>query len=207
MEIDSNLEKYVEEEIIPRYKDFDKAHKEDHVRNVIREALYLSQFYDVDPGMVYVAAAYHDTGLVEGRETHHIVSGRIIRSDNNLLEWFSEEQIETIAQAAEDHRASGEEPRSIYGRIIAEADRDIQPVRIIRRTVQYSLGHYPELDREGHWKRCLEHFHEKYYYGGYLKLYVPESHNAAQLQELRDIIDDVPRLRALFDQMFEEESR
>ncbi len=208
MTIDSRLQEYVEEEIIPRYASFDKAHKEDHARSVIDEALSLAAYYDVDPDMVYAAAAFHDTGLVEGRQTHHIASGRIIREDPRLAEWFSPEQIETIAQAAEDHRASsGSEPRSIYGRIIAEADRDIIPMKILRRTVQFGMEHYPELDREGHWNRFVDHLHEKYYYGGYLKLFVPESRNAARLEELRGIIGDEVRLRTLFDAFFEEENQ
>ena len=205
MTIDSRLQEYVEEEIIPRYASFDKAHKEDHARSVIDEALSLAAYYDVNPDMVYAAAAFHDTGLVEGRQTHHIASGRIIREDPRLAEWFSPEQIETIAQAAEDHRASsGSEPRSIYGRIIAEADRDIIPMKILRRTVQFGMEHYPELDREGHWNRFVDHLHEKYYYGGYLKLYIPESRNAARLEELRGIIGDETKLRSLFDAFFEE---
>ncbi len=57
---------------------------------------------------------------------------------------YWEEEIETVAQAAEDHRASSDhDPRSIYGRIVAEADRLIDPVTIIRRTIQYVLSHYP----------------------------------------------------------------
>lgn len=208
MTIDSRLQEYVEKEIIPRYASFDKAHKEDHVRSVIDEALSLAAYYDVDRDMVYAAAAFHDTGLVEGRQTHHIASGRIIREDPRLAEWFSPEQIETIAQAAEDHRASsGSEPRSIYGRIIAEADRDIIPMKILRRTVQFGMEHYPELDKEGHWNRFVDHLHEKYYYGGYLKLFIPESRNATRLEELRRIIGDEARLRPLFDAFFEEENR
>lgn len=208
MTIDSRLQEYVEEEIIPRYASFDKAHKEDHVRSVIDEALSLAAYYDVDPDMVYAAAAFHDTGLVEGRQTHHIASGRIIREDPRLAEWFSPEQIETIAQAAEDHRASsGSDPRSIYGRIIAEADRDIIPMKILRRTVQFGMEHYSELDKEGHWNRFVDHLHEKYYYGGYLKLFIPESRNATRLEELRRIIGDEARLRPLFDAFFEEENR
>ena len=208
MTIDSRLQEYVEKEIIPRYASFDKAHKEDHVRSVIVEALSLAAYYDVDPDMVYAAAAFHDTGLVEGRQTHHIASGRIIREDPRLAEWFSPEQIEAIAQAAEDHRASsGSEPRSIYGRIIAEADRDIIPMKILRRTVQFGMEHYPEPDKEGHWNRFVDHLHEKYYYGGYLKLFIPESRNATRLEELRGIIGDETKLRSLFDAFFEEENQ
>lgn len=163
------LRQYIETEIIPRYDSFDAAHRRDHVEYVIAQSLKLAEHYDVDRDMVYVIAAYHDTGLAVDRKTHHLESGRIIRSDQNLRQWFSEGQIEMMAQAVEDHRASSDhEPRSIYGKIVAEADRQIDPETIIRRTVQYGLSHYPGLDREGHWNRMLEHLNEKYAEGGYL---------------------------------------
>ena len=204
--MNERLKEYVENEVIPRYASFDKAHREDHARSVIDEALRLAGFYDVDKDMVYAAAAFHDTGLIEGRETHHLVSGRIIREDPRLPEWFTPDQIETIAQAAEDHRASGtSDPRSIYGKIIAEADRDIIPLKILRRTVQYGLEHYPELSREDHWARFVDHLHEKYYYGGYLRLFIPESKNATSLEELRQIIRDETSLRETFDTLYDQE--
>ena len=113
---------YIENEILPLYRNFDRAHGPEHAEAVISRSLALAEIYGLDQDMVYAAAAYHDTGLTEGRERHHLVSGRIIREDMNLRNWFSEEQIETIAQAAEDHRASADrEPRSIYGRIIADS--------------------------------------------------------------------------------------
>ena len=202
-----DLREYVESEIIPRYDTFDKGHRRDHVRTVIAQALQLATWYDVDPDLVYTAAAYHDTGLCEDRETHHLVSGRIIRADSRLRDWFSDEQIETIAEAAEDHRASsGHAPRTIYGRLIAEADRQIVPETVIRRTVQYGLSHYPELEKEGHWARTLEHLHEKYAEGGYLKLWIPQSPNAARLAELRALIGDEVKLRTLFESFYSEES-
>lgn len=201
--MNTELQKYVEEEIIPRYATFDKAHRIDHVRTVIEQSLKYAALYDADEDMAYAIAAFHDTGLVEGRQTHHTVSGRIIREDSHLRQWFTDEQIETMAQAAEDHRASSDhEPRSIYGRIVAEADRVIDPRTIIRRTIQYGLSHYPELDEEGHWHRTVEHMHEKYAEGGYLKLWIPESPNAARLEELRAIIRDEKRLRSIFERLF-----
>ena len=202
--INKELETYVEKEIIPRYRHFDSAHSEEHVRTVIKNALELAKRYDVDENMIYAAAAYHDTGVVEGRELHHIVSGRIIRADKELLRWFTPEQIETIAQAAEDHRASSDrKPRGIYGLIIAEADRDIDPLKVIRRTVQFGFCKHPELDREGQWQRTVEHLMEKYAEGGYLKLWIPESDNAAKLAELRTIIKDTEKLRELFDREYQ----
>ena len=203
-----SLRDYIESEIIPRYAAFDKAHREDHARAVIDRALAMGKAYDIDQDMLYTAAACHDLGLAVDRKTHHLESGRIIRADERLLEWFTPEQIEVIAQAAEDHRASATEPpRSIYGALVAEADRMIVPEVIIRRTVQFGFSHYPELEKEGHWQRTLEHLHEKYAEGGYLHLLIPGSPNEEPLARLRAIINDESRLRALFEEVFSEETQ
>lgn len=199
------LKEYIESEIIPRYDNFDGAHRRDHVRSVIGQSQELSRYYDVNPEILYAAAAYHDLGLCEGREKHHLVSGRIIREDKTLLNWFNVEEIEVIAEAAEDHRASNETPpRSIYGKIIAESDRLIDPETVIRRTVQYGFAHYPQMNRELMWERTLTHLQKKYGYGGYLKLWIPESSNACRLEELRKIIADEKRLRSMFDRFYDE---
>ena len=202
------LQEYIEGQIIPQYALFDKAHREDHARAVIERALGMAQQYpQIDRDMLYAAAACHDLGLSVDRKTHHLESGRIIRADKNLLQWFSPEQIETIAQAAEDHRASATTPhRSLYGRLVAEADRMIVPETIIRRTIQFGLSHYPELDKEGHWERTLEHLHEKYAEGGYLHLLIPGSPNEKPLAQLRAIIRDEAYLRRLFEEMFAQEA-
>ena len=198
---------YVENEVIPQYASFDKAHREDHARAVIDRAMAMGRAYDIDTEMLYVAAACHDLGLAVDRKTHHLESGRIIRSDTHLREWFTPEQVEMIAQAAEDHRASASTtPRSIYGRLVAEADRMIDPLTIIRRTVQFGLSHYPELDKEGHWQRTLDHLHEKYAEGGYLHLLIPGSPNEEPLARLRDIIRDEALLRSIFEEVFSSES-
>lgn len=199
------LKEYIESEIIPRYDNFDGAHRRDHVRSVIGQSQELSRYYDVNPEILYAAAAYHDLGLCEGREKHHLVSGRIIREDKTLLNWFNVEEIEVIAEAAEDHRASNETPpRSIYGKIIAESDRLIDPETVIRRTVQYGFAHYPQMNREQMWERTLTHLQKKYGYGGYLKLWIPESSNSCWLEELRKIIADEKRLRSMFDRFYDE---
>lgn len=208
--MNQQLVDYIESEIIPRYAGFDEAHRVDHARTVIEESLKLAKIAgqagnDVNIDMVYAIAAYHDTGLCEGRDRHHLVSGRIIREDAALRRWFSEDQIETMAQAAEDHRASSDhEPRSIYGRIVAEADRIIDGETIVRRTIQFGLSHYPELDRQQHWERMCAHLKEKYDYGGYLKLWIPGSSNAARLEEFRQNLRRPGWLQNLFDQYFPE---
>lgn len=192
--VPNTLKQWVEREVIPQYTRFDTAHRTDHVRRVIARAMQLQP-----TPMAYAAAAMHDLGLAEGREEHHLVSGRLIRSCHALHRWFSDEEIEMIAQAAEDHRASATTPpRSKLGCVVAEADRDIEPETIVRRTVEYGLSHHPTLNLEGHWQRTLEHLHEKYAEGGYIKLWLPDSPNNAPLAELRALIKDEKRLRELF---------
>lgn len=200
------IERYIEEQIIPRYTAFDRAHSIDHVRTVIAESLALAEHYDVDRRIVYVTAAYHDLGLCEGRERHHIVSGEIVRADQQLCKWFSGDEIELIACAVEDHRASSNhEPRSIYGRIVAEADRVIDPEITLRRTVQYGLANYPQLDTEGQYARFCAHLQEKYAEGGYLRLWIPESKNGARLAELRQLIKNSELLRHTFERLLADE--
>jgi uncharacterized protein len=190
-DIDPALRTYITSQILPMYVHFDPAHRTDHVQKVIVESLAMASRFEVLPNMVYTIAAYHDVGLVEGREKHHEVSGTMLRSDTQLSKWFSPEQIETMAQAVEDHRASAQRPpRSIYGCIVAEADRDIEGDTIISRTIQFGFKHYPDLDREGHIARAIAHLHEKYGRGGYLKLWIPWSENAVRLNALQDIIAD-----------------
>lgn len=205
-DIPNDLQQYVEENIIPHYASFDKAHREDHVRKVMEESLRLSTYFDVDVKMVYVIAAYHDVGLCEGREIHHLASARIMRQDNRLKVWFSEEEIDIMCEAVEDHRASNlHVPRSVYGRIVAEADRCIEPYDILVRTIQYGLSHYPQLSKEEQYERYCEHLQEKYAEGGYLRLWVPQSSNAEGLAELRRIISDSSKRRLLFDEIYQKE--
>lgn len=205
--MESELERHIEERIIPRYDGFDRAHGRDHVRTVIARSLELARGYDLDEEMVYVVAAFHDTGLVCGRERHHLDSGRILAGDAVIRRRFTPEQIAVMREAVEDHRASSDHPpRSIYGRIVAEADRLIDAATIVRRTVQYGLDRYPELDREEHYRRCRDHLANKYGDGGYLRLWIPESENGRRLEALRAEIRDEAALRARFDAIFDEES-
>lgn len=201
----TEIRQFVEREIVPRYDDFDAGHSRDHVLTVIDQALQLAEYYpEVDHCILLVAAAYHDLGLVNGREHHHADSARIIHEDKRLLQWFSDDEINLIADAAEDHRASSDhEPRTIYGRIVAEADRIIDGETIVRRALQYGMKHEPGLDREGQYRRLMEHMHEKYDYGGYLKLWIPQSANARRLEEFRQLLADEPRFRQLFDHIYD----
>lgn len=203
-----DLMEFVEKHILPRYAEFDKAHNMEHVTSVVRRSLDIARKLGADLDMAYTIAAYHDLGLSGPRAVHHITSGKILIADARLKRWFSQDKLKIMKEAVEDHRASASHaPRSIYGKIVAEADRDLEPERVFRRTVQFGLSNYAELDREGQWKRFCQHMENKYSHNGYIKLWIPGSPNEANLKRIRELIEDKTRLKEVFDRIYDEESR
>jgi len=199
----TSLITYVEGFIIPLYVKFDRAHSTEHVKRVIAESLRLAGFYDVNPDMVYAIAAFHDVAMPKGREVHHIESAKVLKADQFIQAMFSVAQISTMAEAIEDHRASSKtDPRSIYGRIVAEADRDITVEGVLERALSYGLDTCPYLTKEEQFKRMQNHLEEKYSEKGYMKLYIPESDNAKNLADLQAFIADKERLTAWFEQHY-----
>ena len=201
-----DLVEFIETQILPQYASFDKAHSMEHVTRVIRNTLELVRTTGVEIDMAYTIAAYHDLGMSGPRAIHHLTSGKILASDARLKRWFSSEQIKIMKEAVEDHRASASHaPRSIYGKIVAEADRDLSPDTVFRRTVQFGLSAYPQLTAEQHWQRFKEHMDSKYSEHGYIKLWIPGSANEQHLARLRNLIEQPDELRKLFDRIFDEE--
>jgi uncharacterized protein len=198
------LHAYIENEILPRYAAFDKGHQRDHAESVIEESMVLAQEYGADQEMAYVIAAFHDLGLEKGRELHHIYSGEILMADPILPQFFNKEQLMLMRDAVEDHRASSKNaPRSIYGAIVAEADRHIDPETILRRTMQFGLKQNPEADFEWHFNRAYQHMLEKYAEGGYMRLWLNSKRNVEGLNALRAIIHDKEVLREICKRLFE----
>ena len=198
------LDVYIQQSILPQYAAFDGGHQRDHAETVIRESLKLARTYDADETMSYVVAAYHDLGLRFDREHHHIHSGEILMADEHLRKWFTEEQLLTMRDAVEDHRASGKNPpRTIYGAIVAEADRQIDPLTVIHRTMAYSQKLYPDGDFDTLYQRSLDHLLEKYAEGGYLKLWLNSERNVQGLAQLRALIHNEQELRNLCREWFD----
>lgn len=200
-----DLMEFIETEILPRYANFDQGHRLSHVNNVIKQSLDLARKIGADINMAYAIAAYHDLGLEGPRAIHHVTSGKILLADNRLRRWFSTDKIKIMKEAVEDHRASASHaPRSIYGKIVAEADRELDPMVVFKRIILYGKDHYSEMSKEQQWKRFTEHLKDKYSNTGYIKLWIPGSSNEKKLKEIREYINNPVKLREIFDQMFEE---
>ncbi|MCR5129931.1 MAG: HD domain-containing protein [Prevotella sp.] len=203
-----DLMQFVETNILPKYNEFGRSHGISHVQRVIERSLVLARQTGADLDMAYAIAAYHDVGMSGPRAIHHLTGGKILAADQRLKRWFSTEQIRIMREAVEDHRASsGHAPRSIYGKIVAEADRDLDPEVVFRRTVQFGLENYPEKEREEQWERFAEHMENKYSSQGYITLWIPNSPNEKYLKEIRNVIADKKKLRETFERFYDEEKK
>lgn len=199
-QVSLDIMQFVETQILPRYTTFGESHGLRHVNRVIKNALKLAHITGADIDMVYVIAAYHDLGMSGPRAIHHITGGKILMADNRLKRWFSKEQIAIMKEAVEDHRASSSrQPRSIYGKIVAEADRDIEAHEIFRRAILYAKENNPNVDKEQLWELFANHMDEKYSVHGYIKLWIPNSPNEHELKLLRETIEDKAQLRQEFE--------
>ena len=202
-----DLVEYIETKILPQYTQFDKAHNLQHVMHVIKDSLILANSCGADINMVYTVAAYHDMGLSGPRAIHHISSGKILAADAKLKKWFTPAQILVMKEAVEDHRATASHsPRSIYGKIVAEADRELEPMTVLTRTIQFGLNAYSNKTKEEQYNKFCYHLEEKYAAGGYLKLWIIGSPNEKRLNELRNIISNLTILRGLFNKIYDQET-
>lgn len=204
--VDLELMEFIEQNILPRYNEFGRSHGLGHVNRVIKNSLLLAKTVGANINMSYAIAAYHDLGMKGPRAIHHITGGKILLADARLKKWFSPEQIKIMKEAVEDHRASASHaPRSIYGKIVAEADRDLEPDTVFTRAVQFGLEQHPEFDKEAQWERFKSHMQEKYSASGYIHLWIRNSPNEKNLKEIRDIIAIEPALRTQFDRIYDQE--
>ena len=128
--------------------------------------------------------------------------------DEHLRQWFTDAQIGIMRDAVEDHRASSKNPpRTIYGAIVAEADRQIDPTLVIHRTMAFSAKLFPNGDFETLYQRSKDHLLEKYAEGGYMHLWLNSERNVRSLEQLRAIIRDEESLRALCKEWYNQQNQ
>ena len=153
----SELKKYIEKNIFPKYDKF-YSHGMIHINNFINNMTMLAEYYDLDTNMAYVIASYHDSGLGIDRENHEYESGKILVNDIELKKYFSDEQIETMKEAIEDHRGSRKtRPRNFYGECISDSDRDFDIKLLVKRQISTSIKHYPDYNFEEHFENCYNY--------------------------------------------------
>ena len=201
--VPSTLIDYLFNNILDSYNSFDKGHGINHILTVINSSLKLSRFYDVKIPMVLTIAIFHDLGLKVNRKFHHIHSKNFLINDEILKKWFNAEDIITMGNACEDHRASNNyTPRTIYGLIISDADRTTDIIDMITRCYNYSKKHFPKLNEIETYDRVYSHLTEKYGQNGYAKLYLPESESILMepIYEARKFLDNKDAFKKIYNE-------
>lgn len=191
--VNSELKKYIEKNIFPEYSKNEPAHNLEHIKYVIDRSFELvcENNLDVNPNMVYVIAAYHDIGHHIDSKNHEVISADIMIKDENLKQFFTEDELMVIKEAIEDHRASSkEEPRSIYGKIVSSADRNNTVEACLRRTYTYGKKLDPNATDEELFLRAHDVLTKKFGVDGYAKFYFKDSVYENFLNELRQLLSD-----------------
>ncbi len=193
MDINEKLKKYIEETIFPEYSKNEPAHALGHIQHVINRSFELvnENQLNVNLDMVYVIAAYHDIGHHIDSKTHEIISADIMLKDENLKQFFTNEERQIIKEAIEDHRASAkDEPRSIYGRIVSSADRNNTIEACLKRTYTYGKKLNPDATDEELFLRAYDVLQNKFGENGYAKFYFKDSQYENFLKELRTLLQN-----------------
>ena len=197
--MNANLAKYLEEIIMPRNDLNDLGHNRDHVNYVRRRSRkFASNIEGINMDMVDTIAVYHDVGHSIDAKNHEKVSAAILASDENLKEFFSDDEIKVMAEAVEDHRASKtSEPRSIYGRIVSSADRNTSVDQVLRRTYSYRLKHMPGASIDLIIEESRKHAIDKFGVNGYAteKMYFPDEEYDKFLKGIQDLSSDPEEFR------------
>ena len=200
--ISPDLQKYIEENILPGYAANDLGHNLDHIRYVIdRSIKFANKVKGIDYDMVYTIAAYHDIGHHIDAKNHEKVSAKILREDVGLRDFFYENQIQIMAEAVEDHRASMQgEPRSVYGKIVSSADRNVLVDAPLRRTYAYRIKHSPDSSLEEIIEESRQHILHKFGRAGYAtdKMYFDDPDYEDFLKNISALAEDKVKFEKKF---------
>lgn len=208
--IRKDLLKFINEQIKPVYKTFDKAHNLSHFNFVSKNCIEYGKELkikgvDVDLEIAYVVGAFHDIGISCGREGHAKSSGQIVRNHSELKRFFDEETIELIAQAVEDHSSHLEyEPRSIYGKIVADADRNNSVYLVFSRPIKYGIKHESFRNREGHIETVYEFVNKKFGRNGYVKYWLDIPQTREEQEYIWKLLDDEKLCKMYISGLFDE---
>ena len=192
MKINNKLKQYIEENVFPEYKKNDQGHDLEHIKYVINRSIkFADTIPDINYDIVYTVASYHDIGHHINPKLHEIISAEIMYKDDNLKEYFSDEERLIIKEAIEDHRASSDhEPRSIYGKIVSTADRNNTVEACLRRSYTYGKRLEPTATDEELFERAHKHLNLKFGEDGYAKFFFKDEEYENFLHDIRELLAD-----------------
>lgn len=201
---------FVRSEVKPLYKTFDKAHNLSHFKFVTENCvaygkILKSRGEDVNLELAYVVGALHDIGISKGREGHAKSSAIMVLENERLKNLFSPAEIKVISEAVEDHSSHLEyEPRSIYGKIVADADRNNSLYLVFSRPVKFGIKNEKWRTREEHIDRVYEFVQEKFGRNGYVKYHLDIEETRKEQQKVWDLLDRKEECKSYIAGIFDE---
>lgn len=184
------------ENVFPNYYLNDEGHGLSHIAYVLRRSIYfakqaMKEYPDINLEFVEVVAIYHDAGHHIDKKNHEKVSAEMLREDKELEKFFTTDEIELMAEAVEDHRASADhEPRSIYGKIVSTADRSNSIENCLERTYTYRRKNYPGISDDEIFEESYQHLVQKFGPQGYAKFYFHDEEYEQFLTDIRSLLSD-----------------
>lgn len=198
--MNNKLIDYIENNVFPEYSKNEQGHGIEHIRYVIDRCMrFAEQFDDIDFNILYTIAAFHDIGHHIDKKNHEKLSAEMFYQNEDMKQFFTEEERIIIKEGIEDHRASCDSvPRSDYGKIISSADRSTDVNEFLKRTHSYTLKHEPNLNQNEMIERAYNHTKDKYGKSGYAKSYVIDEEYNDFKNEIISLISD----KKTFDQRY-----
>lgn len=193
--INLELQKYIEEQILPLYDNNIGGHGISHIKFVIERSFELINEFklNLNLNMVYTIAVFHDIGYKINPDNHEAISAQIFLDDINMKRFFTDNEINLIAEAIIDHRASLEyEARSVYGKIVSSADREISVENMLKRSILFQKDKHKDecptnmqiIDYS--YKKLLS----KYGKDGYAKMYFPDKKYLDYINKIQELLDN-----------------
>lgn len=190
-EINPKLIEYIETHIFPNYKKNEKAHQIEHIQYVIKRSLKLCEDLKLNKEIAYTIAAYHDCGHYIDARNHEVVSAKIFYEDEWMKKYFTEEERIIIKEAIEDHRSSHHlEPRSVYGKVVSSADRNIDISVAIKRAYWYGIKYHPGYTFLEQIDRVYQYIYHRFYQNGEETMYYKDEAYLKYVQEMSDLLND-----------------
>jgi len=168
----------------PFYANGDKAHLIDHANDVCELALEINK--EFDKKLVILASYIHDIFNATNRKMHNSLAYEyVIDRSDDFLKALSDRELELVAYAVLEHRASFKgEFFSKLSAIISSADRGRPDVpQTVIRSMRYNSANAQDV---------YEHMIDKYGSNGYAKY--PDVYKeifSKELQEFKKDIDSI----------------
>ena len=117
----------------------------------------------------------------------------IVHDDTKGVKRTNQEQIDIMAEAIVDHRASLEyEARSIYEKIVSSADRETSVENMLERSFLYQADKHRAENPSV--RQIIEYSYKKlsskYGKGGYAKMYYPDKKYTDYLETMQSLLED-----------------